>query len=237
MPPPAKPAGSLPVYLQISEMLTRDIAAGRYLEGERFPPERRMAADLSISVGTLRKALAELENRGLLDRRHGSGNYVRPVATPAGVYAFFRIELKGGGGLPTAKVLDITRMQKPADLPAFGASIDAHRIRRLRFLSGIPAVLEEIWLDGAYAKALDPEAVSESLYLHYREALGLRITRAEDRVGVGTVPVWAPDAFPPRPGTPCGLVDRISHTPDGSIAEVSRNWFDADTARHVTRMR
>jgi GntR family transcriptional regulator len=60
--------GSLPIYLQVTELIIRDIAAGRLIDGEKLPPERDMAADLGIAVGTLRKALAELQNRGLLER-------------------------------------------------------------------------------------------------------------------------------------------------------------------------
>lgn len=47
----------LPKYLQVSESLIRDIGAGVLADGTRLPPEREMAADLGISVGTLRKAL------------------------------------------------------------------------------------------------------------------------------------------------------------------------------------
>ena len=218
-------------------MLIRDIGSGRLRDGERLPPERDMAASLSISVGTLRKALGELEKQGLLERVHGSGNYVRASDNPSGVYAFFRLELVEGGGLPTADILAIDRLEKPADLPAFGVSPFAHRIRRLRSLGGVPAAVEEIWLDGSYADALEREAVSESLYLYYRQALNLWITRVEDRVGVGHVPDWAPERFGQPVGAPCGLVERLSYARDGQAAEFSRNWFDADRARYITRMK
>ena len=49
---------SLPKYLQISELLIRDIAAGRLEDGARLPTERDLATQLSTSVGTLRKALS-----------------------------------------------------------------------------------------------------------------------------------------------------------------------------------
>ena len=235
--PRTNASGSLPVYLQISEMLIRDIGSGRLRDGERLPPERDMAASLSISVGTLRKSLAELEKQGLLERVHGSGNYVRASGNPSGVYAFFRIELVEGGGLPTATILSIDRLPKSDDLPAFGVSPDAHRIRRLRFLSGTPVVLEEIWLDGSYAEVLSRDEVSESLYLYYHHALNLWITHVEDRVGVGTVPDWAPEAFDPPVGASCGLIERISRAQDGTSAEFSRNWFDAEKARYITRMK
>ena len=141
--------GALPLYLQISELLIRDIAAGRLIDGERLPPEREMAAGLGIAVGTLRQALQALAAKGLVERIQGSGNYIRAKADPASVYALFRLELLTGGGLPTARVLSVDRLAKDPALPAFGKSPDAHRIRRLRLLSGVVAAVEEIWLDGA----------------------------------------------------------------------------------------
>ncbi|WP_281253238.1 GntR family transcriptional regulator [Puniceibacterium sediminis] len=227
---------ALPLYVQLSEMLIREISAGRLVSGERLPPEREMAAQLGTSVGTLRKALADLTDKGLLERVQGSGNYVRAKPDAKSVYSFFRVELLEGGGLPRAELLDVARVAKDAGLPAFGTAPDAHRIRRLRSLNATPAVLEEIWLDGAYADRLDPGEMSESLYLYYREALGLWITRVEDRVGLGRVPDWAPDRLGPRPGQPCVMVERISWGQDGARAEVSRNWIDTTVARYVARL-
>lgn len=227
---------ALPRYVQVSEMLIRDIQAGRLLPGEKLAPERDMAADLGVSVGTLRKALDRLAEEGLLDRVQGSGNYIRAVPQSAGVYAFFRLELIQGGGLPTAEVLSVDTRPKPAALPAFGTAGTAHRIRRLRRLSGRPAALEEIWLDASYAPALRAEELSESLYHFYKTRLGLWIQRAEDRVGVDGVPGWG-RGFPLAPGTPAGHVERISWDQDGARAEVSRTWFDPTTTRYVARLK
>jgi GntR family transcriptional regulator len=225
------------MHQQISEMLIREIAAGRMIDGEKLPPEREMAAGLNIAVGTLRKALADLERKGLLERIQGSGNYVRCKPDVASVYSMFRLELVEGGGLPTAHVLSVERLPKPRDFPAFGASGEGHRIRRLRSLGGKPAAVEEIWLDGSYAEAIDAEELSESLYLYYRKALGFWIARAEDRVGVGTVPEWAPAEFGLAPGVPAGFIERIGWAQGGASAEFSRTWFDHTIARYVARLR
>ncbi|MBI1219573.1 MAG: UTRA domain-containing protein [Rhodobacteraceae bacterium] len=229
--------GSLPLYQQISELLIRDIAAGRLTDGARLAPERDMAAGMGIAVGTLRKALADLTTKGLLERVQGSGNYIRAKTEVDSVYALFRLELPGGGGLPTAEVLSVARLAKPADLPPFGTSAEAHRIRRLRRLSGAAAAVEEIWLDGSYIDRIAAEDLSESLYLFYRERLGLWIQRAEDQVGLGAVPGWAPDAFAPPSGTAAPLIERLSWAQDGTTAEFSRTWFDPKTARYVARIR
>lgn len=227
---------ALPLYVQLSEMLIRDIAAGRLVDGERLPPEREMAARLGTSVGTLRRALGDLADKGLLERVQGSGNYIRARPDADAVYAFFRVELPEGGGLPTAEVLDVARVAKDPDLPAFGTHAEAHRIRRLRRLNGQAAVLEEIWLDAGYVRTIAARDLSDSLYLYYREALGLWIARAEDRLGLGPVPQWAPPAFGPAPGTPCLLATRISWAQDGARAEVSRSWIDASVAEYVARI-
>ncbi len=233
----APETGSLPLYQQISEMLIREIAAGRLLDGERLPPEREMAAQFGIAIGTLRRALADLTEKGFLERVQGSGNYVRARTGMDSVYAFFRLELAEGGGLPTAQVLSVARLPKPDDLPDFGSAPDAHRIRRLRFLSGKPGAVEEIWLDGSYTPRIDVSDLSESLYLYYRTRLGFWIARAEDRIDVQPVPEWAPPCFPRARGERVGHVVRISWAQDGARAEASRTWFDDQTVRYVARLR
>ena len=230
-------SGSLPIYLQITELLIRDIASGRLIDGEKLPPEREMSERLGIATGTLRKALAELQSRGMLERVQGSGNYVRAVSDPQSVYAMFRLELLEGGGLPTAEVLDVQRLPKPADFPTFGTSGEGHRIRRIRRLSGKVAALEEIWLDGGYVETIRAEDLSESLYLYYRTTLGLWIVRAEDRIGLDTVPDWAPELFGRRAGEPAVQVMRISEAQDGKRAEVSRTWIDHSVAHYVSRLK
>ncbi|PRD40882.1 GntR family transcriptional regulator [Phyllobacterium phragmitis] len=232
-----QPPGSLPIYIQLAELLVRDIAANRLIDGERLPPERDMAQQLGVAVGTLRKALAELQARGLLERVQGSGNYVRAISDPNSVYAMFRLELVEGGGLPTAEVLEVSRLEKPEHLPKFGSSAEAYRIRRIRFLSGKPAALEEIWLDGSYADVITKDDLSESLYLFYRQKLGLWIVRAEDQVGLGAIPDWRPGVFAMPAGAPAPLVSRVSQAQDGARAEVSLTWFDPEIARYVARLK
>ena len=236
MSPSKQAANALPKYVQISELLIRDIASGRLLDGERLPPERDMAEDLGISVGTLRKSLAELTNKGLLERIHGSGNYIRHGNVEASVYAMFRLELLAGGGLPRADILHLTTIEKPSDLPQFGTSDSAARIRRLRYLNDTIIAVEEIWLDSD-AGEVRPAALSDSLYHYYQKQLGFWIARAEDRVGIGAVPVWSPEAFPLRPGTVTGYIERMSWAEKPDPVEFSRTWFDTSKALYVQRLK
>ena len=229
-------ASSLPKYIQISEMLIREIAAGHLADGARLPPERDMAAELGISVGTLRKALGDLSEKGMLERVQGSGNYVRHRTDVASVYALFRLELLGGGGLPTARVLTVDRLEKEAGMRAFGPSTQAHRIRRLRLLDDSPVAVEEIWLDGSYRETVTAQDLSDALYHFYRHALGLVIGSAVDEIGVATVPAWADAAFDLQAGALAGYVERVSFDTRGQPAEFSRTWFDYNKARYISRL-
>ncbi len=252
---------TLPLYIRASELLTREIAAGHWRSGERLPTEAELAASLGMAVGTIRKALAELAARGLLERRQGSGTYVRGSQRDLGqsdarldepdrpganrslrsrsIYEFFRLELAQGGGLPEARMLDFTVMPRPPGVPAFGGgdSPMCVRLRRLRLLGGQPAALEEIFFDARHRADLQAGELSEALYLFYREQFGFWISHVHDHVSVGAVPAWAPAAFGLVAGQPCGSVERQSWAGSNECEEYSTTWFDPAIARYSARWR
>lgn len=232
-----KKQGNLPVYLQIAEQISREISAGLLVDGERLPTERDLARRYGVAVRTLRKALARLTELELLTRRQGSGNYIRKSENHASIYSFFRLELPGGGGLPSAKLISIETLLKPEGLPRFGTADFAHRFRRLRYLDDVPAALEEIWLDGSVVRKLNSATVSQSLYKFYRDQLGLWIVRAEDWVSLAPVPDWQIAPFPMRHGQAAGFVERFGWSQAEMKVEYSRNWYNPKTVRYVARLR
>jgi len=234
----AKPQpGALPLYLRISELLSREIRSGRLVNGSKLPTERDLAQSLDVAVGTLRKALTVLQDNGLIERVQGSGNYVRCGEVKQTIYALFRLERLDGGGLPTAEILSVDHLSKPTDAPPFGPSAMAHRFRRLRYLDAEPVALEEIWLDADRAVEIDPQSVSESLYYYYATVLGLYVGQCIDRVGVGAVPEWSDPRFALPVGAPSGYVERVTEDQDGKTFEFSRSWFDPARTRYVSRLK
>ena len=57
-----------------------EIAAGRLKPTAKIPSERELSDSLGVSRGTVRKALDELERKGLIKRRPGSGTFVTELA-------------------------------------------------------------------------------------------------------------------------------------------------------------
>lgn len=226
----------LPLYIKISELLHREIAAGHWLPGERLPPESRLADDLGVAVGTLRKALASLEDEGLLERRQGSGTYVRRAPTGTAIYHFFRLELLEGGGVPTADVVSLSQQQcelvaaKLTDKPA-----QQWQVRRLRRLNNKPAAAEEISFAVAHDPALKQATLHESLYEHYREHFGFWIARVEDQISCEPAPDWAAELLGLAKNTCCVRVERRGFSNTDRVEEYSSTWFDPACCRYLAR--
>ncbi len=73
-------------HVQMREHVERLIATGRYSPGDRLPSEHELVAQFQTSRPTVARALRELQHIGLIERRAGSGTYVRQrddSATPA----------------------------------------------------------------------------------------------------------------------------------------------------------
>lgn len=66
-----------PRYLAIADTLAADIAAGRLKPGDRLPTHRDLAWKLHLTVGTITRAYAEAERRGLIAGEVGRGTYIR----------------------------------------------------------------------------------------------------------------------------------------------------------------
>jgi GntR family transcriptional regulator len=65
-----------PIYLQLMEQIKQRIAVGDWRAGDAIPSIRQLAADLQISVITVKRAYLELERTGIIRTQHGKGSVV-----------------------------------------------------------------------------------------------------------------------------------------------------------------
>lgn len=65
-----------PIYLQIVEKLSSDIASGLYKPGDKLPSVRDFAIEAAVNPNTMQKALTELERIGLVYSKRTSGRYI-----------------------------------------------------------------------------------------------------------------------------------------------------------------
>ena len=69
-------AAGRPVYIQLVEQLERAVVTGVYPPGERVPAVRDLAAQASVNPNTMQRALAALEESGLVSAQRNTGRYV-----------------------------------------------------------------------------------------------------------------------------------------------------------------
>ena len=67
---------SSPIYLQLIEQITLQILSGKYSCGEHFPSVRELASEAAVNPNTMQKALAQLEQMGLLITSRTNGRTV-----------------------------------------------------------------------------------------------------------------------------------------------------------------
>ncbi len=66
-----------PMYEQIMEQITQRIAVGDWLPGTPLPSIRELAADIKVSIITVKRAYLELEREGVIATQQGKGCWVK----------------------------------------------------------------------------------------------------------------------------------------------------------------
>ncbi|MGC1308744.1 MAG: GntR family transcriptional regulator [Phormidesmis sp.] len=69
---------AVPLHISISEKLRHQIESGDYLPGEKLPSEHELMAAFDVSRITVRQAVANLVNQGLVRSQQGKGVFVTP---------------------------------------------------------------------------------------------------------------------------------------------------------------
>lgn len=174
------------LYHQLKAILAEKIHSGQWKVNDRIPTERELCDAYGVSRATVRLALGELENEGLLYRKQGRGTF---VAAPkieqllSGFYSFTD-EMKKQGHKPSARVLSFKKIEATGEvvqallLPE-GTPVFA--IKRLRLADDEPIILEVSYVPCALCPALTEEDVKENaLYDLFRQRYNIFPSRAQE---------------------------------------------------------
>jgi GntR family transcriptional regulator len=228
------------VHAQIEDWLAGAIAAGQLAAGDRLPTEHDLAAWLGVSRMTLRHALGELAQRGLVIRavgRHGGTFVAEPkldqdVTTLAG----FSEQLRRHGMVAGAQVLAAGQIPAgPAVAAALGLAADdpVHEVRRLRLADGRPMVLEHSLFPAALFPDLLDCRLDGSLYELLADKFGQRPHRAKESFEPVIAGVREAEALEVDEGAPLMLVERTAYAQSGLPLEYARDLFRGDRTRVV----
>jgi len=145
-----------PLYAQIMEQIRQDILRGVYTAGSRIPTETELEKRYAVSRVTVRRALSELTDEGLLERKQGKGTFValRQEERKDRPLRGFHETCRARGLRP--RVLRAEARERDAEagerrqlnLPEEARVLE---IRRVLAVDGEPVILEKCCFSMAYA--------------------------------------------------------------------------------------
>ncbi|WP_299936009.1 GntR family transcriptional regulator [uncultured Nitratireductor sp.] len=229
----------LPRHAQLTQTLRDRITSGALKLGERLPPEVDLAADYNVSRTTLRRAMAELESEGLVERRRRLGTIVvsnQPQKSLRMATSGFPelLSLTKSSRLQVLK----TRHVADGESPFLGTHQSSTgfwlEITAERFLgqSEKPVSWLVMFVDGAFA-GIDPvlDRVGGSVFELIEGLFDLQITRLRQSVTALACPSQAAASIGLEAGMPVIALDAELYAEDGRLVEITHAIYDPNRFR------
>jgi GntR family transcriptional regulator len=224
-----------PLYKQIKALLLKQLDAGVWKAGDALPSEIELAQQMTVSQGTVRKAIDELVAEHLLLRRQGKGTYVASH-TAAGVqYRFLRLRPNVGQRQPAqSTILSCKLLPAPAWVLAALALAPKEKAfqieRTLAFgdTSPTPVVFETIWLRAELFTGLTAERMSNykgAMYALFEAEFGVRMIRAEEQVRAVAATTKLATVMGLTVGAPLLQATRTSYSYKQQAVELRQAWY------------
>lgn len=243
--PGATPSFS-PLYQQIKSLILQSLQQGEWKPGEVIPSEIELAGRYKVSQGTVRKAVDELAAEHLLVRRQGRGTFVATHAERQVQYRFLRLYPDQGSvdseGPAQRDFVECRRQRATADVArALGLrSGDAVlQSRRLLRFSGVPTILEDLWLPGGPFRGLTAERLMGyhgPMYALFESEFGVRMVRADERIRAVLPDETQAALLGVTTGTPLLSVERIAYTYNDVPMELRRGLYRTDTHHYRNQL-
>jgi GntR family transcriptional regulator len=175
---------SIPLYLQLGEIIREMIDDGDLKEGGSLMPERDIASFQEISRMTVNKAIAKLVDEGYLIRQQGKGTTVakkRPISRYESLEGLSEMKKKSDMEV-SSRLISFEEMELSKWIKR-KLKTDAewgYKIKRVRYLNGEPLVRESIYLSKEMCPDLTMELVeTNSMYDLYTKYFHHELSQAE----------------------------------------------------------
>ncbi|MCT4707771.1 GntR family transcriptional regulator [Enterobacteriaceae bacterium H11S18] len=168
------------VYKEVVNLLKSRISSPGCAVGDMLPSEKELAELYNVSRNTLRKALKVLENEGLIERRHGSGTFLRSKQFQVSVTHMdsFTEIARNEGRKPASQVLRFelqSASQEIAQRLKLAAGEPVYYAKRLRHIDNVPMQVEETWLSVNRFPDLTVSHMKKSKFSYIEEECGIKI--------------------------------------------------------------
>jgi len=175
-----------PLYQQVVDIMVRRIAEGKWKSGEMLPSEPKIALELGVSPGTVRKALDQLAADQLVTRKQGLGTSVAVSTRADMLYRFFKlIDTSGARFMPDCEEVMreiVTPDQEMKNLFNLKSKAKVANFLRRRNSDDRPVMTEMVTLPLPLFKGLDKlkNPLPTTLYDYFENEYNLKILRVEE---------------------------------------------------------
>lgn len=181
-----------PKYLQIAHFIRDQILRGDLRAGDEVPSERQLAADWKVSRPTAARSLDALSSQGLVEKRQGSGTYVRSLEVNRRARELYGRARQTGKIYTPGEYAVITSagwLEAPDHVAeALGLAKDRRAVHRRRVTNNAsgPITLSTSWFTADVGqrapKLLDPERIQQGTLMYVEQMTGRQGSYAEDRM-------------------------------------------------------
>lgn len=228
-------SSDVPLYSQLVGIIKQNISAGVLTIGELLPSEAELCRAFDISRNTVRQAIGELEDAGLVVRKRGKGTFVAdPNRNHKGVRYSFTTEVSSMGKVPSSTLVDfdvITASNSICEKMGLQPGTPVYCFTRVRNVDGAPLILETSY----YPQYIYPNLTRDMVQTHSFYSLlyhvGIIPYSAVDSYEAVTLDAHVAKLLGCPPGSCAFYHQRRTTTEDGRVYEYTRSYMRGDRVR------
>jgi len=240
--PPSPRLPAPPLYERIKGALREGILSGQYAAASLLPSEAALGEQFSASRITVRQALTDLQNEGLIFRRHGKGTFVSQPKAFQNVTALqgFAEAMSAQGHAIHNRVVRLETVSAPADVAqalqlAPGAPVT--ELHRVRLLDRAPVSLEVTWLPEALGSIVArADLATRDVFLVLEQDAGVALGHATLAIDAALADHATAAALDMGAGAALLRVERLTHDAHGKPIDFERLYFRGDTFQYRLRL-
>jgi GntR family transcriptional regulator len=231
-----------PKYIQIQESINNWIEVGDIKPGDLVPSERELCEKFKVSRMTVRQALTNLANYGVLHRVHGVGTFVSEpkIEHDIGLLVSFTESAIRRGLTPSGKLLEFDRVmadEKLADSLKINLGQKLYKLVRVRYGNNEPMVLERCYFPCSSFPGIENyDLENQSLYRIWREEYGVVFGKMRQSLEPVAANEFEAHALEVPVGFYLMLVERVSYNIDGVPVEYAKDVHRGDKSRFVAEL-
>ncbi|MGG7178995.1 GntR family transcriptional regulator [Clostridium paraputrificum] len=217
----------IPVYYQLKEAIQKKINAGVWKVGQCIDSERELSETYGVSRMTIRQALGELVQEGILVREKGKGTFVcEPKVKQKDMMSFSEIIKRTGRTLET-KVIEFEKINTPEELNDTFSFDEVYKINRNRIVDGECIANEIVFIPVDYCGFVDEEKLKGSLY-EVLEEFGYSVDHSESSIRAVVMDSYYKEIFSTDEELP--LLQTLSKTinSDGKVLFIEESTYRSD---------